>query len=624
MFPATATLLDAKRCPLDKFDALFAKITQERRIRDGYFRQDHDDEARLLFVVNGSPYGAGRVAGGTCTFLEVHEFFTAYAQRPDSPLSFLVADKRLLLGLMVLFQHEPTLSLMTDRVDMVDILEALAERKIDQVLALRAGDAWGVSLASKGRLAANFLVPRTGLTVAASEPAEQLVLYARDHADGVAVDVYETTRVEPASDVILVTPETRGRLVDVFLRVAARVREEEAAAPVDLEAPPAEVVTIEADDQPPPAPVEAFGVEEAPPTRVEAEASPLELERPPEPAPVFADAPSETEPAATAPAPPPPEFLLETEGELRFEAFPLPSLEAETPPVDLEAPPPASVEAFGVEEAPPTRVEAEASPLELERPPEPAPVFADAPSETEPAQPAGPVPELLLFVGDKHLGTFSLASGEATIGRTPNNTIIIDNAGVSRRHAVIRLKDHKAILEDLGSANGTFVRGQKVQEHALQDGDEIVIVKHRLVYRIPEDAEAPPKTDPLTDVGQRTMYIDATAVAQAVGSRPGVRPDALASTLRPRLILPDLKKFALDLDEVNLGTAMGCQVQLSGMFVGKVHAKIVRTKEGQFRLQHLSGLAATRVNGEKVTEHLLKHGDEIEIGKQKLLFRLER
>lgn len=217
-----------------------------------------------------------------------------------------------------------------------------------------------------------------------------------------------------------------------------------------------------------------------------------------------------------------------------------------------------------------------------------------------------------------------MAAGEATIGRTPNNTIIVDNAGVSRRHAVIRLAGDKAILQDLGSANGTFVRGQKVQEHELQDGDEIVIVKHRLVYRIPKDADATAKGDPMADVGQRTMYIDAVTIAQAVGSRPGTRPEGLASTLRPRLILPDLKKFALDLDEVNLGTAISCQIQLSGMFVGKVHAKIVRTKEGQFKLQHLAGLAATRVNGEKISEHLLKHGDEIEIGKQKLLFRLER
>src|SRR5512137_2794917 len=65
-FPATATLLDARQCPLDKFDALFAKITQERRIADGYFLHEHPDAALVLFVVNGSPYGAGRVAGQAC------------------------------------------------------------------------------------------------------------------------------------------------------------------------------------------------------------------------------------------------------------------------------------------------------------------------------------------------------------------------------------------------------------------------------------------------------------------------------------------------------------------------------------------------------------------------------
>ncbi len=546
-FPATATLLDAKRCPLDKFDALFTKITQERRIRDGYFRHDHPDETWLLFVVNGSPYGAGRVAGETCAFLEVHQFFTTYSQRPDSPLSFFVADKRLLLGLMVLFQHQPTLSLRTDRVDIVDILETLEERRIDQILALRVGDAWGISLATKGRPAANFLVPHVDAAASAGATAEQLVAYTRGHADGVTVDVYETTRVEPAGDVILVTPETRGRLVEVFLRAAAKVQEDETEAPLELEAPADRPVTIETDDHP---------------------------------------------------------FFPSAE-ELQVEEPPPPSAAVETPLLD------------------------ETSPLELERPVGPAPAPTAGPTVVESAatastMPMGPVPELLLFVGEKQLGTFSLAAGEATIGRTPNNTIIIDNAGVSRRHAVIRLKGEKAILEDLGSANGTFIRGQKIQEYELQDGDEIVIVKHRLVYRIPKDADASAKADPMADVGQRTMYIDAAAIAQAVGSRPGTRPEGLASTLRPRLILPDLKKFALDLEEVNLGTAIGCQVQLSGMFVGKVHAKIVRTKEGQFKLQHVSGLAATRVNGEKISEHLLKHGDEIEIGKQKLLFRLER
>jgi pSer/pThr/pTyr-binding forkhead associated (FHA) protein len=94
--------------------------------------------------------------------------------------------------------------------------------------------------------------------------------------------------------------------------------------------------------------------------------------------------------------------------------------------------------------------------------------------------------------------------------------------------------------------------------------------------------------------------------------------------LRPRLILPDLKKLSLEEREITLGTGPDCDVSLAGMFVAKVHAKIVPQKDAQFKLVHLAGLAGTRVNGEKIAEHILKHGDEIEIGKQKILFRLER
>ena len=230
----------------------------------------------------------------------------------------------------------------------------------------------------------------------------------------------------------------------------------------------------------------------------------------------------------------------------------------------------------------------------------------------------------MLFLGDKQLGAFSLAAGELTIGRTPGNTIVIDNAGVSRRHAVIRVKGDQVVLEDLGSANGTFVRGQKIEEYTLRDGDEIAIVKHRLVYRIPRDPDTQARVEPIRMRDRRPCTSMPHPIAQAVGARQGGRSEAVAATLRPRLILPDLKKFALEGEEVGLGSGAGCQIQLSGMFVGKVHARIVRSKEGQFKIQHVSGLAGTRVNGEKISEHLLKHGDEIEIGKQRLLFRLER
>ena len=562
-FPATATLLVARQCPLDKFDALFAKITQERRIADGYFLHDHPDAALVLFVVNGLPYGAGRVAGQACTFLEIHGFFAAYAENPQSPLSFFVTDKRLLLGLMVLFRHQPTLTFRTDLTEVSDILAAVAERKIDQVLGLRSAEDRAVCICAKGRPVVNFLPPGPGEALKDVSLEDQLAAYVRGRDGGVSVDVFEETRVGRAGDAILVTPETRGHLVEVFLEVAARVKEEEAAeAALMIEVASEEPLPLEPEilTAPPPA-------DEPPVPTPEPEVPPLALEPPAEATPAFTlESPVETE-----------------------------------PPLALETP-------------------MEAAPSVIEALPPPP----DSPPEGGPAV-VGPVAEVRLLLGDKQLGAFSLSGGELTIGRTPGNDIVIDNVGVSRRHAVIRVQGGKASLEDLGSANGTFVRGQKIERYDLHDGDEIAIVKHRLVYRIPKDTEAPSRVEPMPDLGQRTMYIDTTTIAQAVGSRQAPRSEAAAATtLRPRLLLPDLKKFALDADEVTLGTGSGCQIQLSGMFVGRVHAKIVRTKDGQLKIQHLGGLAGTRVNGEKISEHILKHGDEIEIAKQKLLFRLER
>jgi pSer/pThr/pTyr-binding forkhead associated (FHA) protein len=512
-FPATATLLDAKICPLDRFDALFTKITQERQIPDGYFLHDHPEGASFLFVVSGSPYGAGQLAGDAFSFLEIHEFFAAYARHPQSPLSFFVADKRLLLGLMVLFRHRPALQFTTDLVDMEEVLRKLEARGGDAIVGIRAGDEWAITICTKGKPAANYF-PASGAD-ALKEPttAEQLLVYVFSRPPGgVTVDVYEETRVNPAGDITLVTAETRGRLSEVFLAVAKRVEAEEMPR--------------------------------------------LELERT-----VVGDAAEDRDESFVASAPP--------------GAAP----EAEADPA---APPPPA-----------------------------APIFK------------GPIPEVHLFLGEKSMGTFSLSKGELTIGRNPGNDILIENVGVSRRHAVIKWTGDHAVAEDLGSANGTFVNGQKITSRPLQDGDEILVLKHRLLYRLPKEAAAP-RLEMAGDVGQKTMYLEPSAVAQALAGKPAGKPETAGPKLRPCLILPDRKKMALEAGEITLGRGPECQVKLSGMLVAKAHAKIVPDKEGHYKIVHLAGLAGTRVNGEKITERVLRHGDEIEIAKQKLLYRLER
>ena len=67
------------------------------------------------------------------------------------------------------------------------------------------------------------------------------------------------------------------------------------------------------------------------------------------------------------------------------------------------------------------------------------------------------------------------SSGEISIGRTPDADVFIDDEGVSRRHAKITNSSEGVRLIDLGSTNGTFANGQRVDSRVLQDGDRLQI-----------------------------------------------------------------------------------------------------------------------------------------------------
>ena len=69
-----------------------------------------------------------------------------------------------------------------------------------------------------------------------------------------------------------------------------------------------------------------------------------------------------------------------------------------------------------------------------------------------------------------------LHDGDNLIGRSPEATVLIDTSEVSRRHARIVVDGESAVIEDLGSKNGTFVRGRRLEAPVrLQDADEIQI-----------------------------------------------------------------------------------------------------------------------------------------------------
>src|SRR5262245_61152346 len=96
----------------------------------------------------------------------------------------------------------------------------------------------------------------------------------------------------------------------------------------------------------------------------------------------------------------------------------------------------------------------------------------------EPARPA----LCWLFCGARE---FPLHDGEHIVGREPTAAIYLDSPKVSRRHARFLVNGVSATLEDLGSKNGSYVRGERISGPTpLQSGDHTRIGPFTLIFRV--------------------------------------------------------------------------------------------------------------------------------------------
>jgi pSer/pThr/pTyr-binding forkhead associated (FHA) protein/predicted Ser/Thr protein kinase len=89
------------------------------------------------------------------------------------------------------------------------------------------------------------------------------------------------------------------------------------------------------------------------------------------------------------------------------------------------------------------------------------------------------VPRLVAQGGARH----PIMGKQVTIGRDPTNTIVINDASVSRQHAQIERGKTGFILRDLGSTYGTYVAEMRVKDVVIKDGDPIRFGKISLVFK---------------------------------------------------------------------------------------------------------------------------------------------
>lgn len=89
---------------------------------------------------------------------------------------------------------------------------------------------------------------------------------------------------------------------------------------------------------------------------------------------------------------------------------------------------------------------------------------------------------LLVQKGPNAGARYLLNNDVATVGRSPESEIFLDDVTVSRKHAEFRRAGKSFSVHDSGSLNGTYVNGELAESTELINGDSVQIGKYRLLF----------------------------------------------------------------------------------------------------------------------------------------------
>ena len=236
--------------------------------------------------------------------------------------------------------------------------------------------------------------------------------------------------------------------------------------------------------------------------------------------------------------------------------------------------------------------------------------------------------KLILKFKETTLQEIALTQSPITIGRDPDNDVVIDNLAVSRYHVKIFQGDGQYVIEDLNSGNGTFVNEKQVTKDILRDRDEILVGKHTLVFVSEEKPLIEERKE--RSFAEETVLVNPKALAERMSRRAG-KQSAIEEQL-PRVegsivIISggvEQERIALTQGITIGGKSHMADIKLRGWFVGNTAFMISRRPEGFF-ITHSKGKRMTKVNGTVVaTQRELRDGDVITVGATKMQFHSGR
>jgi len=215
--------------------------------------------------------------------------------------------------------------------------------------------------------------------------------------------------------------------------------------------------------------------------------------------------------------------------------------------------------------------------------------------------------------------------GTYKMGRSESNSIPLVDVSVSRYHARIIVEDSRVTFEDLGSGNGSWFNGDRVELVELQNGDEILIEPFALVLEIEEailfdeDGATDPFADKtVQDSEDKTVILSSEAANTLLGedSVPwlvGVAKDGTDTNERYELVS----------DVLTMGRSDQRDVVLSDPAASRLHCEIV-FHQGAHWLRDAGAANGLFLNGNRVKDQELKDGDLIRIGVTEFRYKSAR
>lgn len=199
-----------------------------------------------------------------------------------------------------------------------------------------------------------------------------------------------------------------------------------------------------------------------------------------------------------------------------------------------------------------------------------------------------------------------LEEGTFHVGRAEDNGLVLPDISVSRRHARVTVNSHSVVVEDVGSGNGTYFRGRPIKRQEISNNDEIVIDPFTIQFLIAE-AQEPERTDK-TQEDRGPVAYDEVGVSRSVQAR--------LETIAGHGLLPE---YLIAPTGLSVGRGDQRDIVLPDPASSRRHAE-VSVVGSQYLIRDTGSVNGTFVNGQRIREHILVHGDRIRIGSTEFRF----